>query len=314
VGCVAALAFATAGGEPASAFATAGAGSAPVFGAHVVVHFDLGKKQQPENIVVEPDGALDLSFAPARQVVRLGRGGEIRVLATLPAPAAPATPVLGVPFLTGLVRTSDGTLYFGYNTGTADLTGLWRLTRGGDLRRIVALPPDGLSNGLALDERAGELYVADSVLGTVWRAPLGGGTPVAWVSDPALRPAGFLGADGIKVHNGAVWVSNLDKGTIMRIPIRRDGTAGTLRTVISGLTGPDDFNFVGRGDWMLLALVLPSEVALVAPGHAPTIVLTAQDGLSNPDSIGIRGDTFYVPSGAFLTMKDPNLLVAHFRD
>src|SRR5262245_54115948 len=94
VGCVAALAFATAGGEPASAFATAGAGSAPVFGAHVVVHFDLGKKQQPENIVVEPDGALDLSFAPARQVVRLGRGGGIRVLATLPAPAAPATPVL----------------------------------------------------------------------------------------------------------------------------------------------------------------------------------------------------------------------------
>ena len=39
--------------------------------------------------------------------------------------------------------------------------------------------------------------------------------------------------------------------------------------------------------------------------------LTAQDGLSNPTSVAVRRGTVYVPSAAYLTMKDPNLLLAH---
>jgi hypothetical protein len=35
------------------------------------------------------------------------------------------------------------------------------------------------------------------------------------------------------------------------------------------------------------------------------------DGLQGPTSIALRGNTVYVPSAAYLTAKDPNLLVAH---
>ncbi len=286
------------------------AAAPPVSTARVVVHFDLATGQQPENIALEPDGSADLTFSFARQVVRVTRTGHVRVLAQLPAPDHPATPLLGAAIVTGIARATDGTLYVGYATGTSDLTGIWRITRHGDARRIAALPPDGLPNGLALDQRAGQLYVADSVLGIVWRVCVRGGTPAAWATGPALQPAGFLGANGVKVRGSAVWVSNTDHGTVVRIPSRRDGSAGTIVTEVSGLSGPDDFAFTGRHGELLVALNAANQVALVAPHGMPSIVLTAQDGLSNPTSVAVRRGTIYVPSAAYLTMKDPNLLLA----
>lgn len=288
----------------------AGAAGVPVSDPRIVAHFDLATGQQPENIALEPDGAADLTFAVAHQVARVTRTGQIRVLAQLPAPANPATPILGAAFLTGIVRAEDGVLYVGYATGTADLTGVWRIGRDGRATRIAALPIDGLPNGMALDERAGQLYIADSALGTVWRVCLHGGAVSAWATGTPLQPAGFLGANGIKVRHGAVWVTNSDRGTVLRIPIRRDGSAGPIDPVVTGLTGPDDFTFTGRGDTMLVSLNAANELALVAPHGAPSIVLTAQDGLSNPTSVAVRGDTVYVPSAAYLTLNDPNLLLA----
>jgi sugar lactone lactonase YvrE len=201
----------------------------------------------------------------------------------------------------------------GYATGTSDLTGVWRISRHGDVRRIAALPSNGLPNGLALDQRAGQIYVADSVLGVVWRIGARGGAPVAWATGRALQPARFLGANGVKLHGHALWVTNTDHGTVLRIPIRRDGSAGRIATEVTGLAGPDDFAFTGCGNTMLVALDAASQAALVAPHGTPAIVLTAQDGLSNPTSVAVRRSTVYVASAAYFTMKDPNLLLAHLR-
>ncbi|MEU7558978.1 hypothetical protein [Streptomyces eurythermus] len=273
-----------------------------------VSHLSIADGQRPENITLEPDGSADVTFAYSRQVARITRAGHVRVLATLPAPSAGAvTPALGSPFLGGIVRAHNGTLYFLYATGTSDLTGLWRLRPGGTPERIAALPADGLPNGLALDRRSGMLYAADSVLGTVWRIPTTGGTPTKWADAPELAPAGFLGANGIKIHKGAVWVSNLDKGTVLRIPITGRGTAGPVQTRATGLVNIDDFDFTGAGDTLLAAINADNEVALVRPnGH--TTVLTAADGLQGPTSLAVRGDTAYIASAAYFTNEDPNLL------
>ncbi|MEN3265404.1 MAG: hypothetical protein V7646_2298, partial [Pseudonocardia sp.] len=42
--------------------------------------------------------------------------------------------------------------------------------------------------------------------------------------------------------------------------------------------------------------------------------LTAEDGVSNPTSLAVRGRTVYVASGAYFTRNDPNLLLAHDAD
>ncbi|MFJ7209635.1 SMP-30/gluconolactonase/LRE family protein [Streptomyces sp. NPDC098789] len=307
---VAAAAFAMAAPAPASA------ASAPLGYTRTAVHFDLAKGQTPENLALAPDGTAYVTFAKARQIAAVSRDGAVRILATLPAPADGGvhTPALGFPLTTGIVRAHDGTLYFLYATGTDDLTGVWRLPPGGRPRRIAALPAAGLPNGLALDARSRTLYVTDSALGTIWRVPAGGGAATAWSTDPALAPAGFLGANGLKLHNGAVWATNLDKGTIVRIPIRADGRPGIARITATGLAGIDDFAFTGRGDQIIAALNTVNEVALVQHDGTHTTVLTAADGLQGPTSIALHAHTAYVPSAAYLTAKDPNLLLTDLRN
>ncbi|MFD8987986.1 SMP-30/gluconolactonase/LRE family protein [Streptomyces goshikiensis] len=296
--------------------APASAVSAPLKCARTAVHFDLAKGQTPENVTLAPDGTAYVTLAKARQIAAVSRGGSVRILATLPEPADGGvhTPALGFPLTTGIVRAHDGTLYFLYATGTADLTGVWRLRPGGRPQRIAALPATGLPNGLALDAHTRTLYITDSVLGAVWRVPASGGTATTWSTDPALAPTGFLGANGLKIHNGALWATNLDKGTVLRIAILADGRAGTARVTATGLPGIDDFAFTGHGDQIIAALNTVNQVALIQPDGHHTTVLTAADGLQGPTSIALRGDTVHVMSAAYLTAKDPNLILAHLGD
>ena len=275
----------------------------------IAVHFDPAKGQTPENIALGPDGTAYVTFSAARQVAAVSPGGAVRILVTMPVPpdGGVNTPVSKAANTGGIVRTGDGTLYFLYDTGDADSTGLYRLRPGGTPHRIAALSPTGLPNGLALDERTGTFYAADSVLSTVWAIPLSGGRARVWASAPELAPTGFLGANGIKVHDGAVWVSNLDKATLLRIPLRH-GQPGPVQVRVTGLSGIDDFTFTPAGD-VLAALDGQSTVVRIGCEGQVTTFLDAADGLQNPTSVAVRGSTVYVLSAAFFG-TDPNLVLA----
>ncbi|MFJ8748818.1 hypothetical protein ACIREO_05705 [Streptomyces sp. NPDC102441] len=277
----------------------------------IAKHFDLAAGQMPENIALLPDGTAYVTFAGSRQVAQITPRGNTRILATLPAPAdgGVKTPALGFPLATGIVH-ADGATYVLYATGTADLTGLWRLAPGKAPKRIAALPANGLPNGLALDRHSKRLYITDSVLGTVSTVPLSGGRPTTWSTASEFASTGFLGANGAKVHNGALWVTNLDKGTLLRIPIRHGNRAGAPQVKATGLVGIDDFAFTGRGNEVLATLNAPSKVVSIQPDGTSTTVLDSGDGLQNPTSVALRGKEVYVLSAAYTTQKDPNLLRA----
>ncbi|MGW5674801.1 SMP-30/gluconolactonase/LRE family protein [Streptomyces sp. NPDC003860] len=299
--------------EPAEASASLG-----LVEPQALAELDLDSGQQPEGVVVEPDGSVVATFSQARQIARIHQDGTVRVLATLPAPPPHAeTPAVGEPFLGGIARADDGALHVVYATGTAELTGVWRLPPGGGTpRRTTPLPADSLPNGLAVDARARQLYVTDSVGGAVWRAPLAGGRAVKWNDHPSLAPSDeeyFLGANGIRIHDGSVWVTNHDRGTVLRFPRTGTGTGAAPETVVEGLGEIDDLEFVGRGDAFLVTGVTDSRVVLVRnDGRSVDAVdvLTEDDGLQNPTALARHGSTVHVASSAAYTLTDPNVLSA----
>ena len=292
----------------APAFASSSSSSSfPVTGARVVAHFDFAAGQQPENITVEPNGDADVTFADAHQVARVTPQGKITILATLPAATSGST------FTAGIVRTREGTLYVNYLDLGGTQSGIWRVDRDGTAEQVVALPDAGFLNGLALDPGTGALFTVDSFSGTVLKVWPRTGKAEVWASGQDLQPSapGGFGANGLKVHDGSVWVSNSSQGTLLRIPILRDGSAGATVVAATGLASIDDFSFIGRGDTLLAAQPGLNQVDLITPGGASRAVVTAADGLSGPSSVAVSGRTVYVTSAAYATGVDPNLLMAH---
>ncbi|MGM7670684.1 hypothetical protein [Microbacterium sp. A93] len=277
--------------------------------ATIVASFDLTAGQLPENIVSAAGDAVAVTFAASRQIAEISAAGDVDILGTLPAPAGggTATPVLGFPLATGLALVDDA-YYALYATGEADTTGLWKLDAAGEFDLVALLPSAGLPNGLAFDEQHDRFLAADSVLSAIYSITLDGDVST-WSADAVLAQDGFLGANGVQLHGGDVYVSNLDAGTILQIDIQDDGAAGEITVAAEDLVGVDDFAFTGREDQIVATLDPSSEVVLVTNGERTT-VLTEDDGLSNPTSVLVQDDTIYVPSAAYVTQDNPNLLTA----
>ncbi|MCK9895399.1 hypothetical protein [Frankia sp. AgB32] len=84
-------------------------------------------------------------------------------------------------------------------------------------------------------------------LGVVWKVRRTGGVPVVWARGAELARVNLFGTNGITVHGRYVWVSNTDTGTIVKIPVGPDGSAGPIQTVASGIAGGlDNFTVFGR--------------------------------------------------------------------
>jgi len=288
---------------------TAGTGAPVVSDPRVVANFNLAAGETPEAIALGPGGSADVSLAKASTAVNVTRDGRVTPLGQVPRTGN--CPTLQIPFGAGIVRAASGAVYLANCTGDAD-TGVWRLHGSGPATEIARLPQGSVPHAMALDQHDGDLYVADSSLGVVWRVPSKGGKATVWASGPALQKVSLFGANGVVVHDGAVWVSNTDQGTIVEIPIGEDGTAGPMRTVASGFAGDiGAFTVVGRDDAIVAALTRSNEIVLIGPGEQPRVLLTVADGLSNPTDVALRRQILYVTNGAYFTGVDPNLLIAH---
>jgi hypothetical protein len=312
---IAAAAF-TSAATTGAAVSPVAAATAPVSNARVLIHYSLAAGDRPENVTAVPGGDFYDTLSQAARVERVTPQGRRSIVTSLPKPPDGGinTPVLHFQFLSGIVRMPDGTLYLGYATGTNNLTGIWRVRPGGTPRRVIALGAKSMPNGMALDPRTDEIYFADSTLGIIWRFSAKGGPLdlTKWAAGAKLGPGSGpygLGVNGLKVHGNAVWTSNSDQRTLLRIPIQPNGTAGAIETKLTG-SAIDDFIFIGRSNDIVAALDPANEVALIKPNFSYSIVLGPSDGLEGPTSAVIINGKLYVMSAAFLTGTGPNIVVA----
>jgi sugar lactone lactonase YvrE len=104
-------------------------------------------------------------------------------------------------------------------------------------------------NGMTFDKK-GNIYLADSFQGTVWRTGPTGGVPTAWVKSDLLisHTTHILGANGLTfdLNETALFVGNTGDDTIIRVPVV-NGEAGSPEVFIIGVNGPDGM-FVDEDD------------------------------------------------------------------
>lgn len=268
-----------------------------------VATFDAAAGEHPENVVLTPDGTLYVSLHRSGRLWQRRRNG---VTKRFTLPGADAFENLR---FNGLALTADQRIVVAVRATDAEAAGNWELADDEQLVRRVALPATAGLNGLALDEH-GTLYVADDTAGRIWRADLQTGQGTIWLADDRLvphgpSPYGFprYGANGVKLHQGALYASNSSTGRMWRSAIEETGAPGPLEPVHPHVAfhNIDDFAFDDDNSCYFTTVVDHTVECVYADGSL-AIIATQQDGLDMPTAVTIDGDDpacLYVTNAAF---------------
>jgi sugar lactone lactonase YvrE len=239
----------------------------------------------PESVTEDEQGNLFVSLGNTIQ--RRAPGGQFSVFATLPS---------GVNAL-GVKVGPDGCVY-NASTSLSAVPGafVWRACSANSLEVYAELDQSGAPNDLAFDDH-GDLFVTDPLLGRLWKvartghaqvfaeAPSLAGNP----SNPALVFR-QLGVNGVAFERNqkALYLSNTDQGSILRIDLRSANHTPTLFAQSDRLRGADGIAFDRAGTLLVAVNAQDSVIALDRRGELRVL---AQGGLLDAPSSIVFGRT-----------------------
>jgi sugar lactone lactonase YvrE len=183
-----------------------------------------------ENVAIASNGDLFVSDLGSGSLFRVSPAGSSTLFGQVSGPLA------------GVALDTDGTL-----VGTSG-TSLYRFAADGTSSLVVDIAGAAFLNGVTVFS-AGTFLVTDDTANTIWKVNAAAGSASPWLIDPLLvpDPGGLpFGPNGIKIFGGAVFISNTGSGTIVRVQILPDGSAGAPTVYASSLF-VDDFAFGADG-------------------------------------------------------------------
>jgi sugar lactone lactonase YvrE len=167
-----------------------------------------------------------------------------------------------------------------------------------------AFPGGGLCNDIAV-ARNGTVYVTDTTGARVLRLKKGASALDVWAADSKLLAT----ADGVAIlDDGAVYVNSVGQGTLLRIPVKADGSADTITKLDTSrpLQSPDGMRSVGRKTMLLVEGAGRLDEVTINGDKAEIRVL--KEGLTGPTAVTLVGDMAYVAEARLNLRNDPKLL------
>jgi len=172
--------------------------------------------------------------------------------------------------------------------------------RGGKPKAKYAIEGGGDCNDLTV-AKDGTVYATDFMGGRIVRLKKGDDRFRAWATDPA-----FSKVDGVALlADGHVYVNSYALGTMMRVPVQADGSAGAVMplAVPRALVKPDGMRAVGPAT-LLMTEGEGRLVEVVVDGDAVRL-RTLSDALpDSPTGVALVGGTAYVVQAKWAYMRD----------
>lgn len=158
----------------------------------------------------------------------------------------------------------------------------------------------GTCNDIAVS-RDGIVYATDTSGGRLLRLGKNAPSFEVWLEDTAA----LTGVDGIAIlGDGQVYVNNVRQSTLLRVPVRADGSAGPIQKLTTSrpISGPDGMRSVG-GQTLLLVEGGRLDEVVVSGQTADVRVL--REGMAGPTAVTLVGDVAYVIESRLNLRTDP---------
>ena len=259
-------------------------------GAHIEVLrvYDASAGEWPEGVAADKTGNLYVGFMPLGQIRKITADGTDPIVVQFPDSGT-----------LGLAVDAVGNLYASHASGDPATGGVYRVSRDGVIERFAGTEEMVFPNSLAFDKRR-NLYVTDSATGSIWRITRSGAA-APWLQHELLEGLGEIpgyppiGANGIVYWKRTLYVANTEKGLILRIPIRLDGSPGEPEILADSpsVYGPDGLALDVFGN-IYVPLVFQDKLVRIDPvDGSVTELATIDDGLDEPASLAFgtgKGD------------------------
>ncbi len=198
-----------------------------------------------ENIALGPDGAFYITDYTGKRIVRFTDADGLKTYAEVDA------------YPLGIIVDTDNTVYFTAQEKTLfggggtfnNANRIYRIRSGGK-PELFLQPADGrFLNGMTRIA-PGRFLIADSRGGVIWEMDAAKAQLSKFLVSPLLdtsdEKAPTPGANGVKVHNGHVYVSNTVRGTFVRAKLGEDIKPGEPEVWLENARA-DDFDFSPAG-------------------------------------------------------------------
>jgi sugar lactone lactonase YvrE len=166
-----------------------------------------------------------------------------------------------------------------------------------------AFPGNGLCNDIAV-AKDGTLYVTDTTGARVLRLKKGASALEPWASDAMLLAT----ADGIALlADGNVYVNSVGQGTLLRIAVKPDGSAGPIVKLETSrpLMQPDGMRSVGSKTMLLVEGAGRLDEVTINGDKAEIKVV--REGLTGPTAVTLTEGMAYVAEARLNYRNDPKL-------